>query len=330
MSKAYVDDVTTVPVSWSQHARFAIYYAPSRASEWWAAGSAWLGRDAEREDEFEAVEDQSAVGYPGDEDPVDGSVAAAYSGNAQPTDGSLAEGQRAEEHRADEQRGDEQRAEEYRVAEPRSAERRAGEAPRYEAHAPHPQLSGALADLTAAPRRYGWHGTLVAPFRLADGVRPDDLLGAVQRWARTRSGFALPVDVTLLGDFVALRPASDEGDALMRGLAADAMRTFAPLRAAPTAAELERRLAGGRLTERQRALLVEWGYPYVFDEFRFHMTLSNSLASAHDCVAMVDWWQREAERLGPLPVQSVALFVEPAPGEPFVLWRRLAFRTAEA
>ncbi|GAB2882865.1 hypothetical protein GCM10027093_17800 [Paraburkholderia jirisanensis] len=316
MSKAYVDDVTTVPVSWSQHARFAIYYAPSRASEWWAAGSAWLGRDAEREDEFEAVEKPSAAAYPGDEGPVDGGLAAAaYSGNEQPADGNLTE---------------EQRADEYRVAEHRIAERRAGEAPPYEAHAPHPQLSGALADLTAAPRRYGWHGTLVAPFRLADGVRPDDLLGAVQRWARTRSGFALPVDVTLLGDFVALRPASDEGDALMRGLAADAMRTFAPLRAAPTAAELERRLAGGRLTERQRALLVEWGYPYVFDEFRFHMTLSNSLASAHDCVAMVDWWQREAERLGPLPVQSVALFVEPAPGEPFVLWRRLAFRTAEA
>jgi hypothetical protein len=330
MSKAYVDDVTTVPVSWSQHARFAIYYAPARASEWWAAGSAWLGRDAEREDEPEAVEEQSAAGYPGedgaaDDGAVDGSVAAAYSGNEQLADGNLAEGQYAVEHRADEPRADE-----YRVAQHRIAERRAGEASRYEAHGPHPQLSGALADLTAAPRRYGWHGTLVAPFRLADGVRPDDLLGAVQRWARTRSGFALPVDVTLLGDFVALRPASDEGDALMRGLAADAMRTFAPLRAAPTAAEVERRLAGGRLTDRQRALLVEWGYPYVFDEFRFHMTLSNSLASAHDCVAMVDWWQREAERLGPLPVQSVALFVEPAPGEPFVLWRRLAFRTAEA
>jgi hypothetical protein len=69
----------------------------------------------------------------------------------------------------------------------------------------------------------------------------------------------------------------------------------------------------------------------VFDEFRFHMTLCDVLDSAPDAVqdrtAIVDWWQREVQRLGPMPVEGVALFVEPAPGEPFVIWRRLAFRT---
>lgn len=290
MSTAYVDTAMAGAVNWPRHARFAIYYAPPRESIWWAAGSTWLGRDAQHRDGGEPMMDEAA---------------------------------------ADQRPAHEATADEPPALELAARDRRAGEAPAYEAHAEHPPLSGPLAELTAAPRRYGWHGTLVAPFRLADGVRADDLLVAVQRWARTRSGFSLPVEVATLGDFVALRPASDEGDALMRGLAADALRTFAPLRAAPSVAELERRMAGGRLTERQQALLVEWGYPYVFDEFRFHMTLSNALASAHDCVAIVDWWQREAGRLGPLPVQGVALFVEPAPGEPFVLWQRLAFRTAE-
>jgi hypothetical protein len=306
MSTAFVDAATQDASDWSKHARFAIYYAPPRESRWWTAGSVWLGRDAQRRiaevpDAPDAFDAPGAPGAPGVAPPgaAEGPADALAARDLVAADDLIA------------------------------ADRRAGEAPPYEAHAPHPPLSSPLAELTAAPRRYGWHGTLVAPFRLADGVRADDLLVAVQRWARTRTGFNLPVAATIMGDFVALRPASDEGDALMRGLATDALRTFAPLRAASTAAERERRLAGGRLSERQQALLAEWGYPYVLDEFRFHMTLSGALASAHDCVAMVDWWQREAERLGPLPVHGVALFVEPAPGEPFVLWQRLAFRTAE-
>ncbi|CAB3761655.1 DUF1045 domain-containing protein [Paraburkholderia humisilvae] len=236
--------------SWSATARFAIYYAPPRASGWWDAGCAWLGRDAER-----------------------GAT--------------------------------------------------------HEADAEFPSLSQALAELTQAPRRYGWHGTLVAPFRLADGVRPHDLVDAAQRWTQTKTGFALPVAVATLGDFVALRPADDDGDARMRELAADALRTFAGLRAKPPAADLERRLAAP-LSERQRALLVEWGYPYVFDEFRFHMTLSNSLDLEQDRAAIVGWWQARMSQLGPLPVDGMAIFVEPAPGEPFVLWQRFAFgSTAE-
>jgi putative phosphonate metabolism protein len=235
--------------SWSAAARFAIYYAPPRASRWWDAGSAWLGRDAE-------------------------------SGFA------------------------------------------------HEAHAEFPALSQALADLTKAPRRYGWHGTLVAPFRLADGVRPHDLVDAARRWAQTRTGFTLPVEAATLGDFVALRPADADSDARMRELAADALRSFAALRAKPPAADLERRLAAP-LTERQRALLVQWGYPYVFDEFRFHMTLSNSLDLGQDRTAMVAWWHAQMQQLGPLPVDGIALFVEPAPGEPFVLWQRHMFGTTE-
>jgi putative phosphonate metabolism protein len=196
----------------------------------------------------------------------------------------------------------------------------------HEAHAGFPALSQAHAELTKAPRRYGWHGTLVAPFRLAERVRPHDLVDAAQRWVQTKAGFVLPVEAATLGDFVALRPADEEGEARIRELASDALRTFATLRAAPAAADLERRLAAP-LSERQRALLVKWGYPYVFDEFRFHMTLSDSLDLPQDRATMVAWWQAKMPELGPLPVDGIALFVEPAPGEPFVLWQRLAFKT---
>jgi putative phosphonate metabolism protein len=194
----------------------------------------------------------------------------------------------------------------------------------HEPRADFPPLSQTLARLTNDPRRYGWHGTLVAPFRLADGVQPRDVVDAAQRWARTQTRFALPVEAATLGRFVALRPAGEEADARMREVASDALRACAALRAAPSAADLERRLAAP-LTERQRALLVEWGYPYVFDEFRFHMTLSNSLENAQDRAAIVQWWHARTQQLGPLPVEGIALFVEPAPGEPFVLWQRIAF-----
>ncbi len=40
--------------------------------------------------------------------------------------------------------------------------------------------------------------------------------------------------------------------------------------------ELQRRRAAN-LTPRQEFLLMHWGYPYVLDEFRFHMTLTRRL-----------------------------------------------------
>jgi len=240
--------VASDAVEWSADARFAVYYAPSRASGWWQAGSEWLGGDVE-----------SGVAYT----------------------------------------------------------------------PPQPDtLARAVSELTQAPRRYGWHGTLVAPFRLADGVSPRAVLDDARRWAHAQQPFVLPVEAATLGDFVALRPATSDGEAGMRALASGALRTLRGLRAAASAADLARRLAAP-LTERQRALLVEWGYPYVFDEFRFHMTLSSSLEAAHERAALVAWWRRRVAELGPLSIDGAALFVEPAPGEPFVLWQRLPFGNGE-
>jgi putative phosphonate metabolism protein len=188
-----------------------------------------------------------------------------------------------------------------------------------------PAVARATTELTHAPRRYGWHGTLIAPFRLADGVTSRDTLDQARAWAIQQNPFVLPVEAATLGDFVALRPATEEGETSMRALASSALRELTHLRATPSAADLARRLAAP-LTERQRELLVEWGYPYVFDEFRFHMTLSSSLAAAEERTALVQWWHERIAQLGPLVIESAALFVEPAAGEPFVLWQRLPFQ----
>jgi len=191
-----------------------------------------------------------------------------------------------------------------------------------------PGLSKPLTELSATARVYGWHATLSAPFRCRDGIDAADLMAALSTWAAKQAPFMLPVEVAALGRFVAVQPASDtplaqRATQAIQALAEAVVRLCAPLRAAPSASELAKRRAAG-LTERQDALLQAWGYPYVFDQYRFHMTLSDTL-DAQDADAIVNWWRARLPALGPLPIDGVALYVQREPGAPFQLWRRIPF-----
>ena len=131
-----------------------------------------------------------------------------------------------------------------------------------------------LARLTAEPRRYGFHGTLKAPFRLAEGWGPDDLAAALDRFAGpTAPARAGPLRLLRLGSFLALVP---DGTAAIDALAARVVQAFEPFRAPLTEAEILRRRPD-RLTPRQRDLLSRFGYPHVMEEFRFHLTLTGPL-----------------------------------------------------
>jgi putative phosphonate metabolism protein len=142
---------------------------------------------------------------------------------------------------------------------------------------PVPDLPGCrpIADLTAAPRRYGLHGTLKAPMRLATGRDADALLAAIAAWAADRTPVVLGrMHVAVLGRFIAIVPLRQH-DALVR-FAADLVRDLDGFRAPLTDDDIARRRAAG-LSARQDALLAAWGYPYVMDELRFHVTLSGPL-----------------------------------------------------
>lgn len=143
---------------------------------------------------------------------------------------------------------------------------------------PHPDVPGLprpVAEITEAPRRYGPHATLAPPLRLAPGRRPEEVEAAVERLARRLApARADGLRLGRIGGFVALLP---EGDpAALDALAAEAVRALDPLRARPEAAEIEKRRAAG-LDPREEALLLRWGYPYVMERFRFHVTLSGPL-----------------------------------------------------
>ena len=131
-----------------------------------------------------------------------------------------------------------------------------------------------LHEITASPRHYGFHATLVAPFTPAPGVecRP---CSVTSRRSRHRAG-ALSVQLKLdeLDGFLALVPA--EPDPEIDRLAADCVREFDRYRGELSPDDRKRREAAA-LSDTEREYLERWGYPYVFDRFRFHMTLTGPL-----------------------------------------------------
>ena len=132
-----------------------------------------------------------------------------------------------------------------------------------------------ILELTADPRRYGFHATLKPPFSLAQGRTIKELEAALTTFVSKRTAFTVDeLVVARLGDFLALVPA--EPIESLAALAADCVTTFEPFRAPLSAADRERRLKSP-LTDRQITYLDKWGYPYVLDEFRFHMTLTGRL-----------------------------------------------------
>jgi hypothetical protein len=114
------------------------------------------------------------------------------------------------------------------------------------------------------PQKYGFHATIKPPFYLAFEKLCADLTPVA----------LAGLSPACIGGFVALIPTGT-----LDPLAALAGRVVSDLdmfRAPPSETELARRRQS-RLTHVQEAYLIKWGYPYVFDQFKFHMTLSGSL-----------------------------------------------------
>ncbi|MBQ2260378.1 MAG: DUF1045 domain-containing protein [Loktanella sp.] len=144
---------------------------------------------------------------------------------------------------------------------------------------PHPDVPGVdVAAVTATPRKYGIHGTLKAPFRLFADSSPAELQRAVAEFAKRHTA----VDIGRLQlahhhGFVALRPAGDPP--ALRDLAAAIVTALDNHRAPLTEADIVRRRKA-TLTPQQDQQMLDWGYPYIFDDFHFHLTLSGHLPGA--------------------------------------------------
>jgi len=184
-----------------------------------------------------------------------------------------------------------------------------------------PGLPRPVTELTARPGKYGFHGTLKPPFRLAPGRDPTMLAAALAGFARNEPPLTLSgLRLARLGGFLALVP---EGDAApLAALAARVVADLDPFRASLTAAERAR--CGPGLSPRQVQMLERWGYPYVMEEFRFHLTLTGPLEPAEAEKAKAALAPQVAPLLPrPFRVDELCLFGEGADGR-FRLLHRYA------
>jgi putative phosphonate metabolism protein len=170
--------------------------------------------------------------------------------------------------------------------------------------------------LTSEPRVYGFHATLKAPFRLAPGRSTEELAAQLATFATARAPVPIVSAVRTIGSFAAVVPA--EPSAALNQLAGDCVRAFEAFRAPLNDDERRRRLASP-LSARHKENLERWGYPYVFDDFRFHMTLTGRIAAATQDPVLACLRRLVAIEGRPLAIDRVALLCQPDRDTPFHL-----------
>ncbi|HBK08739.1 MAG TPA: phosphonate metabolism protein [Acetobacteraceae bacterium] len=177
--------------------------------------------------------------------------------------------------------------------------------------------------ITAEPRRYGFHATLKPPLRLTGGWRP--LMSAVRAMAAYIAPFDLPqLAVADLRGFLALRETAPCPP--LQALADACVEQLDSFRQPPTDDELASRRRAN-LSAEQEAMLVRWGYPYVFESWFFHMTLTRRLSDAEKSVILpaAEAWFAPA-LAQPRRVEDICLFTQAAPGASFTLAERIRLR----
>ncbi|HVK40974.1 MAG TPA: DUF1045 domain-containing protein [Phenylobacterium sp.] len=197
---------------------------------------------------------------------------------------------------------------------------------------PRPQLPGLegldLEALTTDPRGYGFHATLKAPFELAADRAEVELLAFAEAFARRQPAFEAAIAPAALGRFLAFRLATPTPR--MDALAEACVKEFDAFRAPLADHDLARRRRAA-LTAEQDERLVRWGYPYVFDDFRFHMTLTGAImdeALRSRVLAALQAHFAEIPRTHRF--DGVAVFRQDGRDAPFSIIERFAFRPAEA
>jgi len=174
-------------------------------------------------------------------------------------------------------------------------------------------------------RRYGWHATLRSPFTLS----PDHDLSDLRRAIRTVASAHAPINLTLrctrLAGFLALRPVGD--CRAVHALANACVEAVEPLRLHLAENDFQRRASG--LDAIETHFLGRYGYPYVFERYRFHMTLS-APASVEEERALQRWLSIRASMLPAARLDALTLCVETSPGAAFQPVERILLAKASA
>ena len=169
----------------------------------------------------------------------------------------------------------------------------------------------------AFPRHYGFHATLKAPFELQDNTQIGKLERALEQFCCLHS----PVPLTalkpaILAGFIAL---VCEPSASLKQLAFEVVKAFEPFRGPISEHDLQRRKPE-TLSPLARSYLHEYGYPYVGELFKFHMTLSGENDPGFYQFLKDNF---DEMVIDPVTLDRVALFRQPhrdAPFERMISW----------
>ena len=164
--------------------------------------------------------------------------------------------------------------------------------------------------LIEGTRHHGFHGTLKPPFELNPASSQNALLSAACIFARSIAPIELPpMELAVIGKFIALTPA--RSSAALENLAAQCVRTFEGFRV-PLSAEQTAYYLRNKLTVHQTQMLEHWGYPYVMEEFRFHISLTDRIDDPTERAAMMKAVQQMTTNIvnKPIVVRDIAIFFQ--------------------
>ena len=181
------------------------------------------------------------------------------------------------------------------------------------------------AAITRSPRHYGFHATLKAPFELASSASLETLHHAVANFVAGRRSVEAPrLELRAFHGFLALM-LSEPAEGVGR-FADTCVEAFERFRAPLSDGDVARRREAD-LTPHQDELLLRWGYPYVFEEFSFHMTLTEQLPNGQCRQVHQALSPHVAPFCGePLMLDAVSLVAQADRQAPFVVVERFALR----
>lgn len=178
--------------------------------------------------------------------------------------------------------------------------------------------------LTYTPAHYGLHATLKAPFELNPGTSYEELGAGLSSFAAQYRRFEMPpLTLKNMDDFVALVP--EKPSDRLNSLAHACVEEFDQFRMPLSQQELSYR-QGTPLTRQQHELLLQWGYPYVMEAFRFHITLTNR-TYRNQCDKVIDGLSEDVDKLNRSGVEfdGICLFYQADRRQPFTLLERFSF-----
>lgn len=178
--------------------------------------------------------------------------------------------------------------------------------------------------LVTDPRRYGFHATLKPPMRLKPEFHSWDLQTATSEFARKQVPLNIGrLKVARIGSFFALVP--EKVPQALRTLADAAVSEFDRFRTPMGVEEFARRNRPN-LDAIEVENLKTWGYPYVFERFRFHMSLTGPVPEdLHDAIGshLTEMFADSLQE--PVIVDALTIFMEEVPEAEFVVLSRAEF-----